>query len=77
MKPIWSDVYSWYKNHEAWQKKCEIAEAALEFTNQVKTISKDKVQKLYGVSIIFQCIQVRKICVLSLFILYSVRTKGH
>ena len=25
MKPIWADVYSWFKNNKDWQKKCEIA----------------------------------------------------
>jgi ATP-dependent helicase/nuclease subunit B len=75
MKPLWSDVYSWYKNHDAWQKKCEVAEAALEFTNQVKTISKDKVQKLYGSSLYSSVSRFEKYvsCPFSYYIQYGLK----
>lgn len=77
MKPLWWDVYGWYKSKDAWQRKCETAKFALEFTNQVKTIGKEKVKKLYGDSIYSSVSRFEKYvsCPFSYYIQYGLKAK--
>lgn len=48
VKLLWWDVYRWYITQDEWRQKCGTARAALNYSNQVKSINMEKVQKLYG-----------------------------
>jgi ATP-dependent helicase/nuclease subunit B len=45
---LWKDVYLWYATRKEWQDKCIAAQSAVNYSNLVLPLGKDRALKLYG-----------------------------
>ncbi|MGB7606235.1 MAG: helicase-exonuclease AddAB subunit AddB [Lutisporaceae bacterium] len=74
---VWKDTYSWFQGQQQWKEKCERALTAFNYSNNVESIRKERVRKLYGSSIYSSISRFEKYasCPFSYYVQYGLKAK--
>jgi len=74
---IWFNVYKWYKNNELWKERLYYTLRGLNYSNQPKDITGDKIKKLYRDKIYLSVSRLEKYaeCPFAYFVQYGLKAK--
>lgn len=77
VKPLWGEVYDWYKSSEEFKSRLKISERGLEYTNMAPTLSRQTVKKLYGDQLYLSVSKLERFaqCPFAYFIQYGLKAK--
>ncbi|MDD3225097.1 MAG: helicase-exonuclease AddAB subunit AddB [Clostridium sp.] len=75
--PLWKDVYKWFSNSEYWRRRCKIAFDGASYSNQAKSISREKAQSLYGKDMTINVSRLEKYaqCPFAYYVQYGLKAK--
>ena len=74
---MWKDVYSWYMKDDIWRHRCERALSGINYKNEAKRISKDKINDIYGKQLCFSISRLERYsaCPFAYFVQYGLKAK--
>jgi len=77
MNPFWISVYNWFNNNKEWKDTLNRMLDGFKYTNQVKKLPKEKVEKLYGGNKYFSISRLEKYneCPFGYFVRYGLNAK--
>jgi len=77
VNPLWMEVYNWFLKQDDWKAKCGVINAAVNYTNLVAPLSRQRTEKLYGNPIYSSVSRFEKYasCPFSYYIQYGLKAK--
>jgi ATP-dependent helicase/nuclease subunit B len=73
----WKLIYGWFHGRPEWKEKCEAVLSGLDYTNQARSLAKDRARRLYG-SPVFTSVsrmEAYAACPFSFFVKYGLKAK--
>lgn len=77
VNPLWGEVYRYYNNNPEYKDKLKVAESGLNYTNQVKKLSKESSKKLYDKDLYLSVSKIEKYseCPFAYYVRYGLMAK--